>query len=207
MSTRFRSLTVCGAALAALTVNVTHADPSPVASIPATPATVVSYTGVAVGPVGFDDSTSGLSISCNSSTIVGLADVGGSPPIAPPIELQTLDAPNSTWSGCGGSVGLDIAVAGQGTWNFSWDTYNGSDVTTGRITDVNAHVSSSDGGTCGFDVTGVVNATFTNSSQNLAISPDATLSISNVSGCFGLINDGDQGSMAATYNVTTGGRI
>jgi hypothetical protein len=79
-------------------------------------------------------------------------------------------------------------------------------VTTGTITGLEATVS---GTGCSATIagtsattTGTVRATYTNSTGVLKVLPTGgTLHAYNVSGCFGLINNGDPISMSASYKV------
>jgi hypothetical protein len=198
-----------GAAAAALILGMGTASAAGTWSVTVGSATgTVHFRGDTVGDhspsnpdIIFDDATSGLSLSCDAGTANDGTTTVGSGQTGSPI--ATIDGPSTTWTDCVGPLGLELDPHGIGTWNLQADSYDGSDVTTGRITDVNAHVSTPDGSSCVFDVTGFVNATFTNSTQHLAVSPDATLNISNVTGCFGLINGGDQASFQATYLVSS----
>jgi len=198
-----------GAAAAALNHGMGSASAAGTWTVTVGSATgTVAFNGATVGAhtpanpdIIFNDTTSGLGLSCDSGTAGGSITVGTGLSGA---DLAGISGSSTTWTDCVGPLGIELDPTGSGTWNLQGDSYDSaSGITTGRITDVNAHVSSPDGTSCVFDVTGSVNGTFTNSSQQLAINPDPTLNISNVTGCFGLINAGDQASFQAIYTVSS----
>jgi len=91
-------------------------------------------------------------------------------------------------------------VTGIGTWNINATSYS-SGKTTGTISNVKATVN--DPGVCTFTATGSVAVTYTNSTQTLAVpGKTAGLTVSNVSGCFGIINNNDKAEFKANYKLT-----
>lgn len=204
-----RAVLVGGGAAAALILGMSSASAAGTWSVSVGSATgTVAFQGATVGDhtptnpdILFNDVTTGLSLSCDSGTADGSTTVGTG---LSGTDIAQISGPSTTWNNCVGPLGIELDPSGNGTWNLQADSYDSATgVTTGRITDVSAHVQSPDQTSCVFDVTGSVNATFTNSNQQLAINPDATLNISNVTGCFGLINEGDQASFQAIYGVSS----
>jgi len=210
-----KALIVGGGAAAALILGMGSASAAGTWSVTVGSATgTVNFNGATVGDhtptnpdVIFTDATSGLGLSCDSATAGTPTAAGGAITVgtgqsgAP---IAQIFGPATTWTHCVGPLSIELDPTGVGTWNLQADSYaSATGVTSGRITDVSAHVASPDGTSCVFDVTGSVNATFTNSNQQLAINPDPTLNISNVVGCFGLINENDQASFQAIYAVSS----
>ena len=142
---------------------------------------------------------SGIELSCESADAAGTANLGTG--VANPI--ATLPAGSTQFNNCSGPFGLTFTVTHVGTWELHGDSY-ASDVTTGRITNIEADIS---GPFCEATVTGEVNATFTNSSDELAVLPDQTLTISYVdpaNDCLGLITQGEAAGFSGTFAVTPG---
>src|SRR5882757_10863598 len=199
-----KALIVGGGAAAALILGMGSASAAGTWTVTVGSATgTVPFNGATTGDhtstnpdILFTDTTSGLGLSCDSGTAGGSTTVGTG---LSGTNIAQISGPSTTWTNCLGPLGLELDPTGVGAWNLQAVSYDsGTGVTSGQITSINAHVSSPDATSCVFDVTGTVNATFTNSTHQLAISPDPTLTISNVTGCFGLINGGDQASFQAT---------
>jgi len=165
------------------------------AAVGTSPAFTGTTTG-AVPQITFRDETSDLTLNCDSGTARGSGTVGTGKPGA---GIASIDGPSTTWNNCVGPLGLELDPHGVGPWALNANSYAGG-VATGNISNITANITNPDD-QCSFTVTGTVDATYTNSSQNLTVIPNPTLNISGVSGCFGLINDGDLASFAATYNV------
>lgn len=110
----------------------------------------------------------------------------------------------TSFTGCTGPLGLSFGVTPVGLpWSLNADSYSGG-VTTGSISGVKAHLS---GTGCSADVTGpgggtgTVPGTYTNSSGVLAVA-GGNLTPASVSGCFGLIANGDATSFTANFAVS-----
>ena len=118
-----------------------------------------------------------------------------------------------SFSNCTG-VGLTFTVANSGfPWTLQGTAFNAtSGVTTGNITGIKSHLS---GPGCSADVrgatatsTGKVKVTYTNSTHKLKVLPSGgTLHVFNVSGCAGLINNGDATQFTGTYVVSPAQKI
>lgn len=106
----------------------------------------------------------------------------------------------ASWSGCSGPLGITFNVTAQNLpWLVNAASYSGG-VTTGTLTNVEAHIS---GLGCTADFRGASSTTpatldvkYTNSTHTLTLLGTGNLHAYNVSGtCLGLINNND----AATY--------
>ncbi|HEX4723802.1 MAG TPA: hypothetical protein VH333_14900 [Pseudonocardiaceae bacterium] len=192
-----------GAAAAALIIGIGSAsadDPTwSVSAGAASGGSTVAFTGTTSGAspqISFSDVTSGLDLNCDSGTAGGSATVGTGLSGA---GIATISGPSTTWTNCVGPLGIELDPTGVGNWSLNAASYAGG-VTSGTISNITATVHNPDGN-CDFTVTGTVNGTYDNASQALTVTPDPTLSISGVTGCFGLINEGDQASFSASYHV------
>ena len=114
----------------------------------------------------------------------------------------------TTWTNCTGPFGM-VLVPNQpsgSVWALNGVSY-ASGVTTGYLNNITVNVTSNPVGTCAFTVTGSVDGTYNNSTHILKVSTTAgtghVLTISGVSGCFGLMANGDAASFNASYNVAT----
>jgi len=159
--------------------------------------TTVSITGTTQGTtpqIHFSDATTSQKLTCDSGTAPGTVKVGSG---ESGTRLGKISGPNTTWNNCSGPAGLRFAVTGIGTWNINASSY-ASPVTTGHIAKVDATVD--DPGLCTFTVTGAVAVNYSNATQVLTVpGKSPTLAISNVTGCFGAINNGDKAEFSAKY--------
>jgi hypothetical protein len=71
-------------------------------------------------------------------------------------------------------------------------------VTPVQIADANIRQS---GALCAATYTGTLAGNYNSMTRRLTLTGSPTLTISDVNGCFGLLNDGDAASFAGTYNV------
>ncbi|KAA1422589.1 hypothetical protein FE697_010355 [Mumia zhuanghuii] len=147
-----------------------------------------------VGAVGL--STPLISWGCTSSSGMASLKVGASVP-SPHASISSFALTGCTWPG-----GLPMNVTTSAGWNLSI-TGGGPTVWNATITGIAAHVVDAVGGTtCAFDVTGSVNGSFDEGTQDLTIT-SSSLTVSNMTGgCLGLIANGDPLTTAATYHVT-----
>lgn len=146
------------------------------------------------------DTTTGTQLTCTSSTAAGNSTRGTGLS-----GTNIARITSTTFSNCTGPAGITFTVTHSGTWTLNAVSYSGG-VTTGTITGISARLS---GPLCSATVTGSVQARFTNS--NFATPPSAatlqilttgsTLRISSVSGCFGLIRNGDAATFSGTYRI------
>jgi hypothetical protein len=141
---------------------------------------------------------SGIELFCVSSTAAGTAQGGTG--LANP--LAQLSEGGVQFNDCQGPFGLTFEVAHIGTWDLNGVSYDGTDVTTGTLDNITANIS---GPACEATVTGSVNATYTNSTGELAVSPEQTLTISFVdpnNDCLGLITQGEASGFSGTYAIS-----
>lgn len=147
--------------------------------------------------------SSGLNLGCTSGTAKGAVRLGSK---LSGVALGSITG--TTWTGCTGPLGLSLNVAQVGTWNINaTGTTSAKGVTAGTISGIVANVS---GSGCSFTVSGTVKAavTATATKQLLQVKPTQALKISNVSGCFSQISNGNTASFAATYAITaTAGKL
>jgi hypothetical protein len=159
-----------------------------------------SYSAGA-GTTTLRDTTTGTSLTCTSATAAGVLKNGS---YASGNGIGTVAG--STFTSCSGPLGLTFGVKQNAPWSINAvqpDATAG--VTDGTITGVDATMS---GTGCSARVTGGVPGTYTNGTAVLSVNPSApnptgvTLTISSVSGCFGLIRNGDTATFTASYKVT-----
>jgi hypothetical protein len=203
-----RRVTLVGGC-AALTIGLAL----PVAVLAATPTwtvkagsaskgTSVAFGGATTGAspqVKLTDTTTGTALNCASGTAKGAIKVGAG---QSGTGLVSITGASSTWKGCTGPLKIVLNPTGSGTWKMTASSYKNG-VTKGTLTGITAKVSTTDGTTCAFTSTGSVPGTYTNASHVLALSAATSgLKISKVTGCFGLVKNGDKASFGASYKVT-----
>jgi hypothetical protein len=159
-----------------------------------------AYTATA-GTTTLRDTTSGTTLTCTSS------HAAGNIPNGTGLSGTNIGSITSaTFTSCSGPLGLTFTVTGTFPWHLNAITYHSATgVTDGTVTGVSAHLS---GPGCSANVTGGTPGTYTNSTAKLALSPSApnttgvSLTISGVSGCFGLIGNGHTATFTSTYSVS-----
>ncbi|MFB4317863.1 hypothetical protein [Actinomadura sp. 21ATH] len=111
----------------------------------------------------------------------------------------------SEWTSCTGPLNLSFNVVQNGTWNLNADqTTSDPNVNNGSITNVSATIS---GPGCTATFTGGVNGHYTNGDGILTLDPsdpdprNTTLTASNVTGCLGIIVNGDTGEFSGDFFV------
>jgi len=115
-----------------------------------------------------------------------------------------------TFKTCTGPLSLTFTVTTNALpWKLNAKSYNSTTgVTTGTITGIDATLSGADcsatvDGTAAGADNGEVKATYTNSTGKLKVkTTGGNLHIYDVSGCAGLIADGDATTFSATYTVS-----
>ncbi len=136
--------------------------------------------------------TNGTVLTCTSSTLTGQLANG----------TYTTNAIGTVtgiaFASCTGPLGLTFTVTLHSPWTINVLSSAGGGVSNVSITGIDLWVS---GPGCSADVTGSATGTYTNSTAKLAVT-GGTLTISGVSGCLGLINNGDTATLTATYNLT-----
>lgn len=193
MRNRLTVMLAAGAAMIASAVFV-----GPAAAVPAT--WTIDPGGPFTGEAGVTVLTveeSGVQLSCESTGATGEAKSGAGH--SNPLATIT----DTDFRVCTGPFGLVFEVAHVGGWTLNGTTYDdATGVTTGTIDNIVADIT---GPGCIAQVTGMVDATYTNSTGELRIVPNYTLDISFVDeteNCFGLINTGEHASFDGVFVVT-----
>ena len=145
------------------------------------------FTGTA-GSVVFTDVVTGIRLQCTASTVSGQLSSGTG------LSGTGLFSATFGFSGCGGPLGLTISITPCAIPIFNAESYSNG-VTTGTVTNICLRFSSP---SCAFTVAGSASWTYTNSTGVLRIFGPGTL-ISSVSGCFGLVRNGDTMSIDAIF--------
>lgn len=159
----------------------------------------VSYTASTVGAspqINF--ATPAANLDCVSATAVGTVTPGTSGVLGTigDVQLQSCSGPlGATLNNTSTAGSHDIVITG--------DTVNG--ITPVLVTGI-AQTFSDDSGLCSFDGSGSVPGSFDAATQLFTISGGG-LTLTNVLGCFGVINEGDPATMAATYRLSGPGTI
>jgi hypothetical protein len=156
----------------------------------------------AAGTTTLTDTTSGLAISCKTSTLTGTLKKGTKLQGA---GLGTIT--NVSFNNC--SVdGLTLSISsGAVKWPLNAVSYK-SPTTTGTITKIHVSISSSEcsaviDGTSGSANNGKVKITYNNTTHKLAILPTGgNLHVWDVSGCLGAVSNGDAGTIKNSSAIT-----
>jgi hypothetical protein len=165
----------------------------------------VSPGGAITGKAGttkVTDKTSGLTVTCTSSTATGSLKSGTGLSGTGIGTITSLDFTNCTVDG----ITLSLS-SGTVAYPVNAVSYK-SGVTKGTITKIHFAISSSEcsaviDGTSGTADNGKVAVTFTNKTDTLKIlTTGSTLHVYDVSGCLGAISDGDAGNISASYKLT-----
>lgn len=177
------------------------------------------FTAVTKGGISF--SSGSVTMGCTSGTANGV--IRGGTRGNPIAEIR-----NTGWVGCVGPLGISMAVdmkpiGSPAPWRvngYSGETNAITDTIVGDVTNVSARVRSTNPlAPCSFQVNGSADGVFLERVQKSAGPPavfgqdlvinenSGNLTISNVSGCFGLLNSGATANFAATYNVNVTGAV
>jgi hypothetical protein len=159
-----------------------------------------AYTGKS-GAITFTDGS--LALGCDGGTAKGVATLG------PNVRAKVATITATTWKNCSGPGGLVLKPKQNGTWTVNaLGATTAAGVTKGYVGNVNARVSSSpDASQCSFTVTGAAVGNYNNSTGKLTLTPTSSgtrvLKVSDVTGCFSLIKNGDTVTFGAAYTITT----
>lgn len=172
------------------------------------------FTATTKGAVAF--SSGSVTMGCTGATASGV--IRGGTRGNPIAEIS-----NTGWTGCVGPAGISMSVdmkpiGAPNPWyvnGYSGETNAITDTIVGDVTNVAARVRSNNPLLpCSFQVTGSADGVFLedvdkgsgNRGQDLVINENSgNLVISNVVGCFGLLNNNDPADFAATFNVNVTG--
>jgi hypothetical protein len=196
-------------ALAAPSASAAFAQPAgsaraPLASWSVTPGgAITGHSGTAT----LEDKDTGNSITCTSSTLAGTLKSGSGLSGTGIGSITSVQFSNCTWESLVFSVQASASKADP--WRLNAKSYaSGSGVTSGTITNITAKLSSAG---CVATVAGpaattpgTAEITYTNSTHKLQLlsRTGGTLHIWNVSGCVGLLSNGDIFSCRAGYTTT-----
>lgn len=174
------------------------------------PPWTVSIGGSSTGaPAAYTASTVGASPQINFTTPaanLGCASGTAAGTITPGATTGAVGSiTSSTFNSCSGPLGLTLNVTQNSAWAININGNQVGGVTPGNVSTISASVSDGSG-LCSFDVTGTVPGSFNQNTQQLTVNGGG-LSISNVNGCFGVINEGDPATFAATYQLAGIGAV
>lgn len=164
------------------------------------------------------DSAGGVSLQAGSSPTMGCSTAhvngqvhGGNTSFSGPIASIS----SSSWSGCTGPAAIPMTVTYIGTWHFhgtGGETAAISDVVTGYVAGIKTRWSSVTPGVCSFDLMGDAYAELHESvyrmpgwwGQDLVIDESGgNLTVSNISGCLGVLAPNDPADFAVTFQLKT----
>jgi len=191
-----KSLAVIGAAALVSIGSAAYAGPPWTVSVGgSSTGSPASYTAATVGTnPDITFTVPGLTLTCDDGTAAGTITPG-----ATGTDGKAGEITSTSFNTCNGPYGIALNVTQNTTWDINLDSDNVGGVTPGNIGNVDASVSNP-GGACDFDVTGSVGGSFDESTQQLAVSGGG-LTVSNVSGCFGLIANADPATFDGTYQL------
>jgi hypothetical protein len=162
-----------------------------------------SYTASSSSTVLTDN---GVSVTCTGSKAGGSIPTKTYTAKTSPVKVGT--SSSLSFTGCTGPLGAVTVTVNALPYSVKVDSKTTSaGQTDGMITGVNTSVSMTG---CSFNVTGSAPGFYTNSSHVLALTPtlptkpinSAKLTVANVSGCAGLVNNGDHPTYKANYTVS-----
>jgi hypothetical protein len=147
------------------------------------------------------DTTSGLTVTCTSSTLSGSLKSGTGLAGKKIGKVTSLNFKNCTVDG----FTLSLS-SGTVDWHINFASYS-SGVTHGSITGIHFVISSSScsaviDGTGATADNGKVKFKYTNGTHKLKILPKGNLHVYNVNGCLGAISNGDAGTISSAYSIT-----
>jgi hypothetical protein len=154
------------------------------------------------GTVTFTDTASHTALSCGSSKGTGVFKKGSQ---SSGTHIGRINS--FAFSKCNGPSGLSLTINGTFPWYINITEINtAKGEATGTISSISGTVSTTGcsftvAGTSG-NVGGTADIIYTNSTAKLdVIASGSTLHVWNVSGCLGLVNNGDPVAYTADYTV------
>jgi len=185
---RARAIIVAGAGIAGLGASLAFASASTTWTV--NPGGTDSANA---GVVTLTDAASGVTLTCAASQAISTSKSGSG------LSGQGIAVVNQvSFSGCSGLAGTSLAVSSQGTWVINAQTFSSSGVATGTVTNVNALIS---GSGCGALVTGTAAGTYSDSTGVVQMS-GGSLHLTDVSGCSGMLRNGDPVSFSGSYTAS-----
>jgi hypothetical protein len=152
----------------------------------------------------FKDTRSGVTVTCTSSkskaTVANGTHTGTSP-----VKIGSVSS--LSFTGCTGPTGAVTIKVNKLPYSLKIDSKTVSGKTDGMVTGVNNTVITTG---CSFVVTGSAPGFYNNGTHTLTQTPKlpitplnkAVLTVSGVSGCAGLVLNGDHATFTATYTVS-----
>jgi hypothetical protein len=187
MRRKIAAVIVAGAAVAAgLGFSVAPAMASPSATWTSTPGGAYTAASTAVT---LKDGL--VSMTCTGSSAAGVLKSGSG--ITSPVGTIT----SLGYSGCTGPLGAVTVVTSGFPYQINAVSY-ASGTTQGNVSGVSAKVSMTG---CSFTVTGSAPGNFVNSTHTLNLTAGTGLTVSGVSGCLGLVKNGDKPTYVASYKL------
>lgn len=162
-----------------------------------------TYTAKSTSTVLTDN---GVSVTCTGSTASGSIPTKTYTNATTPVKVGT--SAKLAFTGCTGPLGAVTVTVNALPYSVKVDSKTTSTgKTDGMVTGVKTAVSMTG---CSFNVTGSAPGFYTNSTHKLTLTPtlptkplnSARLTIGNVSGCAGLVNNGDHPTYKSTYTVS-----
>jgi hypothetical protein len=162
-----------------------------------------TYTATSSSTVLTDN---GVSVTCTGSKATGTIATHTYTSATTPVKVG--GSKTLSFTGCTGPLGAVTVTVNALPYKVKVDSAtNASGQTDGMITGVNTSVSMTG---CSFTVTGGAPGFYTNSNHTLSLTPtlpnkplnSAKLTVSNVNGCAGLVNNGDHPTYKSTYAIS-----
>jgi hypothetical protein len=162
-----------------------------------------TYTATSKSTVLTDN---GVSVTCTGSSASGSIPTKTYTNATTPVKVGT--SATLGFTGCTGPLGAVTVTVNKLPYSVKVDSKTTSTgKTDGMVTGVNTSVSMTG---CTFTVTGGAPGFYTNSNHTLTLTPtlptkplnSAKLTVSNVNGCAGLVNNGDHPTYKSTYTVS-----
>jgi hypothetical protein len=173
-----------------------------------------TYTATASKTVFSNTTTAGtVSVTCTSTSTTPASKGTGSVPTATttgtsPVKIGTVGT--LAFNNCTGPLGAVTTKVNSLPYSLKVDsTTNSTGQTDGMITGINVHVSMNG---CSFNVTGSSPGFYSNGTHQLTMTTtsglpikplnSAALTVNSVSGCFGLVNNGNHPTFKGVYTVS-----
>lgn len=150
------------------------------------------------------DPRSGVSVTCTSSKSTATVK-NGTHTGTSPVQVGTVT--KLSFTGCTGPTGAVTITVMALPYKLSVDSKTVSGKTDGIVSGISTHVSTTG---CSFNTTGSAPGFYNNSNHTLNQTPklpitplnSAKLTVSGVSGCAGLVLNGDHPTFTGTYTAT-----
>lgn len=205
---KFKTLAAAAAAAAVITVSspAFAAGPPYTVSVGGSSAAGShAITAASTGTVQFSArNAGGTVINMNCTSVRGAGTVTSGTGVNPVAAITS-----TTWTGCSIPGGA-ATVTHNGTWNITGTGTNattGNESIAGYVGGANASVqTTANPNICRFTVTGQANGSFNEATQQLSISQTgytSNLTLSNVVGCLGQLQNGNPANMVANLAVTS----